>query len=158
MLNRLFKYLKGYVKIKVEGYSPERFLNLCNVHHYLIWNVDYHEMSYELYISVRDYKKIRPLARKTGTKIILLEKHGLPFFLHKFRRRKMFFCGLVICMVGIYGLSLFVWNIHFEGNITQNNEELLAYLESQGINHGVRKSKMICAINTVFTRVNNKIV
>ena len=30
-------YLQGYVKIKVEGYSPERLLNLCNVHKILLW-------------------------------------------------------------------------------------------------------------------------
>ena len=144
MLNRLFKYLKGYVKIKVEGYSPERFLNLCNVHHYLIWNVDYHEMSYELYISVRDYKKTRPLARKTGTKIILLEKLGLPFFLHKFRKRKLFFSGMFLCTICIYLLSLFVWNIHLEGNVTQSTQEILEFLDTMEVHHGAKKTKIVC--------------
>ena len=29
MLIWLFRYLKGFVRIRVLGYSPERFLNLC---------------------------------------------------------------------------------------------------------------------------------
>ena len=74
MLLRIFKYLKGYVKIKVEGYSPERFFNLCNVHKILLWGIEKKEVSYELFISVKDYKKLRPLVRKTGTKVILIEK------------------------------------------------------------------------------------
>lgn len=144
MLVRLLKYLKGYVKIKVEGYSPERLLNLCNVHKILLWGVENHEFVYEMYVSIKDYKRMRTLARKTGTKIILLEKHGLPFFLHKFRKRKMFFAGILICIAGIYVLSLFVWNIHLEGNVTQNNQEILEYLDSLGVSHGTRKSEIIC--------------
>lgn len=29
MLISFFRYLKGYVRIRLSGYSPERFLNLC---------------------------------------------------------------------------------------------------------------------------------
>ena len=144
MLVRLFKYLRGYVKIRVEGYSPERLLNLCNAHKILLWGVENQELIYEMYVSVKDYKRMRPLVRKTRTKIILLEKHGLPFFLHKFRKRKMFFAGILLCVTVIYVLSLFIWNIHFEGNVSQSNEELLQYLESIEVSHGTRKTEIIC--------------
>lgn len=144
MLTKLLKNLRGYVKIKIEGYSPERFLNLCNANHILVWGIEKKEQSFELYVGVRDYKKLRPFARKTNTKIILLEKHGLPFFLYRFRKRKMFFVGMILCISWIYALSLYVWNIHFEGNVTQSNEELLDYLESLGVEHGTLKSKVIC--------------
>lgn len=144
MLIKLIKYLRGYVKIKVEGYSPERLLNLCNVHKILLWGVENKGLSYEMCVSVKDYKKLRPLVRKTGTKIILLEKHGLPFFLYRFRKRKMFFVGMVLCIAFIYTLSLFVWNIHIEGNVTQNTQELLEYLETLGVKHGALKSEIVC--------------
>lgn len=144
MLIKLIKYLRGYVKIKVEGYSPERLLNLCQVHKILLWDVENKGLSYEMCVSVRDYKKLRPLVRKTRTKIILLEKHGLPFFLYRFRKRKMFFIGMILCTAFIYALSLFVWNIHIEGNVTQNTEELLEYLETLGVEHGVLKSEIVC--------------
>ena len=144
MLIRLFKYLRGYVKVRVEGYSPERLLNLCNVHGILLWGVENHSQYFEMFVGVKDYKKMRPLVRKTRTKIILLEKHGLPFFLHKFRKRKMFFGGMFLCAVLIYTLSLFVWNIHLEGNVTQNTAELLQYLKEIGVTHGISKSKVSC--------------
>ncbi len=154
MLVRLMKYLHGYVKIRVEGYSPERLLNLCNAHNILLWGVENQEFIYEMYVSIKDYKRMRPLVKKTGTKIILLEKHGLPFFLFKFRKRKMFFAGILVCVIGIYMLSLFVWNIHFEGNITQSNEELLTYLETIGVNHGTRKSEIVC--EDIETKLRSK--
>ena len=132
------------MKIRVEGYSPERLLNLCNAHKILLWDVENRELIYEMYVSIKDYKRMRPLVRKTRTKIILLEKHGLPFFLHKFRKRKMFFAGILVCVTVIYVLSLFIWNIHFEGNVSQSNEELLQYLESIEVSHGTRKTEIIC--------------
>ena len=65
MLVRIFKCLQGYVKIRVEGYSPERLLNLCNAHKILLWGVENQELIYEMYVSVKDYKRMRPLVRKT---------------------------------------------------------------------------------------------
>lgn len=144
MLIRLFKYLKGYVKIRVEGYSPERFLNICNANGILLWGVEKDDKYYVMYMAAKDFKCIRPFVRKTGTKIILLEKHGLPFFLFRFRKRKMFFLGMLLSIIAVYGLSLFVWNIHIEGNVGQTKEELLEYLESMGVEHGVQKNKVSC--------------
>lgn len=37
MIENGMRYLRGYVKIQIQGYSPERFLNLCSYHHILIW-------------------------------------------------------------------------------------------------------------------------
>ena len=144
MLTKFLKYLRGYVKIRIEGYSPERLLNLCNANQILVWEIEKKDHSFEMNVGIREYKRLRPFARKTGTKIILLEKHGLPFFLYRFRKRKMFFAGMVFCGAFVYALSLFVWNIHFEGNLTQSNEELLVYLETMGVEHGTLKSKVVC--------------
>ena len=132
------------MKIMVEGYSPERFLNLCNANSIVIWGVENRGESYQLYVAAKDFKKLRPFVRKTGTKISILEKQGVPFFLYKFRKRKIFFAGIVFCIVLIYILSLFVWNIHFQGNVTQTTEELLISLEEMGVSHGTLKSGIIC--------------
>ena len=40
MIENGMRYLRGYVKIQIQGYSPERFLNLCSYHHILIWGKD----------------------------------------------------------------------------------------------------------------------
>ena len=69
MIENGMRYLRGYVKIQIQGYSPERFLNLCSYHHILIWGLAYEDHCYELCMSVRDFKRIRPFAKKTHTKV-----------------------------------------------------------------------------------------
>ena len=144
LIVKLLKYFKGYVRVKVEGYAPERLLNLCNANGLLIWDVEYGGQFYKLCIGVKDYHKLRPFARKTSTKITLLEKCGFPFFMNRFRKRTMFFGGMLLCFALIFGFSFFVWNIHIEGNVTQSNEEILEKLETMGITHGTKKSDIFC--------------
>ena len=38
MLLSVIKYFRGYVHVKLTGYAPERFLNLCGNRNILIWN------------------------------------------------------------------------------------------------------------------------
>ncbi len=99
MIENGMRYLRGYVKIQIQGYSPERSLNLCSYHHILIWGLAYEDHCYELCMSVRDFKRIRPfLRKKTHTKVRVKEKYGFPFSLYNNRKRKLFFAGFIICI------------------------------------------------------------
>ena len=145
MLGNLLRLGKGYVRIRLTGYSPERFLNLCKGREILIWDLKNAGLDYEMCMSVADFKKLRPFLRKTHSKIRVLERHGLPFFLFRNRRRKMFFGGILLGAAILYGLSFFIWNIHIEGNISLSTEVLLQYLEEEEqVVHGMRKSHVDC--------------
>lgn len=144
MLTAIIRYLSGYLLIRIEGYSPERFLNLCRHHRIYLWNLRPLGHAYEMNISVRGFRRLKPILRKTRTRIYIKERRGFPFFLHKYRKRKIFFSGILFCMVSIYILSLFVWNIHIDGNQARTDEVLLEFLEDKGIVHGMPKSKVDC--------------
>ena len=68
----------------------------------------------------------------------------MPFFFHKYRKRKLFFTGIILCMILIYSFTFFVWDIHLEGNISITDDVLLEYLETQNISHGMAKVKVDC--------------
>ena len=97
MIHCLIRYLSGYVKIQIKGYSPERFLNLCCYHRIRFWGLTRIGTNYELYLSLSDFRKIRPYVRKTHTKVILKKRYGFPFFLYRYRKRKIFFIASSIC-------------------------------------------------------------
>ena len=39
LIKILLKYILGYVRIAVEGYYIERFINICTTNKILIWNI-----------------------------------------------------------------------------------------------------------------------
>lgn len=139
-----FRYLKGYVRIRLKGYSPERFLNLCKAHHLEIWDLQNKGLYYEMNVSVRDFRKLKPLRKKARARIQVIERHGLPFFLYRNRYRKMFPVGILLCVSLLYIMSLYIWNIHIEGNHTRTTDVILDYLETEQIVHGMRKSQVDC--------------
>ena len=146
MIQSIIRYVHGYVKIRVEGYSPERFLNLCSHHQIYIWGLTPCGNAYEMYMSLKGFKKLRPIVRKTHTRIQLVERMGLPFFLQKYRKRKLFFISFFLCLGLLYFYSSFIWDIHFEGNEKWTNETLLEFLEEKEITPHMPKSKVDCAL------------
>lgn len=139
-----FRYLQGYVRVRLSGYSPERFLNLCKAHHILIWDLQNQGLYYEMNVSIRDFRKLKPLRKKARARIRVIERHGLPFFLHRHRYRKMFPVGILLCIMFLYAMSLYIWNIHIEGNYSRTTDVILDYLESEDVVHGMKKSQVDC--------------
>ena len=107
MLNTIIRYIQGYLLIQVTGYSPERFLNLCSRKQIYLWGLEPKENSYEMFITIRGFRKLKPILKKTRTKVTILNRLGLPFFFHKYRKRKVFFFGILFCVIFIYVMSLF---------------------------------------------------
>lgn len=142
MLTNLLKFLKGYVVIHLSGYSPERFLNLCSRHGIVLWGLRSVGTEYEMCMSISAFRKLKPLVHKTKTKVVILERHGLPFLLYQYRSRKLFAVGAVGGLALLYVLSLFIWNIHVEGNYSLSDEVILNYLASEEIVHGMAKRKI----------------
>lgn len=77
---RFVPYIKGYVRIRVTGTSYERFLNICAKHGIIIWNLEHVNNAYEMNLSIADFKKLRPLVKKSHTRVSILRRYGFPFF------------------------------------------------------------------------------
>ncbi|MGI6094367.1 MAG: sporulation protein YqfD [Lachnospiraceae bacterium] len=138
------QYCKGYLRIRLLSREPERFINLCGNHGILLWNLQNSNNYYETEISVRNFYRLRPLCRKTHTRIQILEKKGLPFFFYRNKKRKAFLTGIVVCLLLLFVLSRHIWNIHVEGNLTYTTQSILAFLEEEDIRHGILKKKIDC--------------
>lgn len=144
MIQKILRYIRGYVKVQVQGSSTERFLNLCSHHQIYIWGLEPKGNTYELYMTLKGFRKIRPLARKTHTKAVLSKKCGLPFFIYQNRKRQAFLAGLILCIGLLFFYSSFIWDIHFEGNEKWTNETLLEFLETKNVTPAMPKRKVDC--------------
>ena len=145
MLLMVIRYMKGYIRIRITGYSTERFLNACCHKGILLWGLQPAGGAYEMNISIQGFRQLKPIIRKTGTKVTIVRRFGLPFFLHKYRRRKLFFAGAFLCVALIFLMSRYIWNIDITGNQTRTDETLLEFLESQEVKNGMPKSQVDCA-------------
>lgn len=145
-MEKILRLWAGYVLISVEGEQTERFLNLCRSRGICIRNLscpdDRHLTGI---ISVRHFFLLRPIRSKTRVHIRILEKHGMPFFFFRSKKRKAFFLGILLCFCLMVTLSCHIWNIHIEGNIRNSTPEILKFLEEQGIVHGIARRKVNCS-------------
>ena len=71
---RFVRLARGYVRIRVTGPVVQRFMNLCSVHQISLWEITASDDIYEMNISVSDYFKLKPIVKKTKTKVVLMEK------------------------------------------------------------------------------------
>ena len=140
----ILKYIRGYVLVHLTGYAPERFLNMCGKRNILIWNLKAVEDGYLFYISVDAYKSLKPVLKKTRTRARILEKHGLPFFMFRYRGRKMFVLGVALFIGMLFYTSRFVWNIEVNGNSYLSEETILEFLKEENADFGTKISQIDC--------------
>ncbi len=143
LIKILLNYIIGYVNIKVESFFLERFINICTSKKIFLWNIKRKKSSI-LYanISIKDYKKLRSIALKTKAKVKIEAKKGLPFFLHKYRKRKIFFALFMLMIIGLIVTSNFIWNIEITGNINIDEEEIIESLNQNGLKVGMNKNEI----------------
>ncbi len=101
MLLKTIRYIKGYIRIRITGYSTERFLNACSHKGIVLWGLTPVNRAYEMNIETKGFRQLKPIIRKTGTKVVIVGRFGLPFFLHKYEgtfptRTRRFFVSLQV--------------------------------------------------------------
>lgn len=136
-------YLLGYLRVSVEGYYIERFINICKNQKITIWNLRRNQ-EIQLYLNVRisEFKKICKIVKQTRCTIKIKNKKGLPFLLHKYKKRKVFLFLLVSLVILIALSSNFVWNVDIQEENEQEMENIEQELEAAGLKSGVLKSKI----------------
>lgn len=135
---RILKFLRGYVQIKVWGFAPERFLNLCGNKNILLWDIKRDREIYYMCISLAGFRQLKGIARKTRTRVVIQKRYGLPFLLPEIFARKMFLIGLfVACFFWLWS-SFYVWNITIEGNYAITEDVFISFLETEGVKVGVK--------------------
>lgn len=149
------KFRAGYVRIRVQGKETERFLNLCGSRGIELKKIVHTgAKTLEFNLSLRDFFLLVPIRRKTGSRIHILERHGLPFFLAGWRKKKAFLSGIVLCGAILIFLSGRIWNIRIQGNVKNATPEILKFLEEEGITHGMKKSRIDCSAVAAAVREN----
>lgn len=144
MLLKILRFLIGYLKVEVNGFAPERFMNLIISNDIVVWDVVTTEKGYIFFTGRKNLLKMKPFLQKTNVKISILEKHGLPYIIKKSKKRMFFLCGFLLCGVYIFIMSLFVWEVKVVGEDRLVAKEILKHIEKEYIPLGTRIKDVDC--------------
>lgn len=152
ILKIIYMFCAGYVDIKVEGFFIERFLNICRNKKIILQDMQREKSTYlKVKILKSDFKEIRHIAKTTKCKVKIEKKSGVPFFINRYRKRKIFAIAILVIAIFIFILTKFIWNIEVNGNEKISDEEIINLVSEYGIEIGKLKSN----INT--EKVSNQI-
>ena len=135
-LLRFFRFITGFVIFEGTGGFPERFLNLCSLNGINIWDAKSSQGVLCAKTNISCYRKIRPCARRSGMKLKVKEKHGLPFLMRPYLKRKGLISGTAISAVIIFILSSCVWTVSISGNEKFTDEQIIQIAQAYGVKQG----------------------
>lgn len=142
LLLRFLRFIFGYVGFTARGGFPERFINLCRHNKIILWELKSRDGVISACVDREGYKKIRPVARKSGMRVRISRKYGLPFFLARHSRRVGVLIGACLCLAVLLILSTRIWSIDVVGNVRVPAETVLGVFEDLGVRRGVAGSRI----------------
>lgn len=143
LIKILLSYLIGYVRVEVEGYYIERFMNICRKQRITIWNLK-RDKSVRLKLNIRakEFKQICQIAKRTNCKVKINKKKGIPFLIHRYQKRKFFFLLLIVFILLLVGRSQFVWNIEIQEEQGRTLENIEKDIDEVGLKTGKWKANI----------------
>jgi len=143
LIKLILRMFFGYVRIQVEGYYIERFINICTNRKILIWNLKRKKgVQLFLNIGIKDFKKLADISRRTNCKVRIKNKKGLPFLLYRYKKRKIFVIFLLVILIMIFISSRYIWNVDIIVQDNQIIENIEEDLQKLGLKQGIKKNKI----------------
>ena len=153
------KRIKGIVEVEIQGFFTERFINLCRINNIKIWNIkNVVNGIVRFSIAIKDFKKIKPIAKKTKCKVKIISKKGVYFKLFKYRKRSLAFILILLFLILSTLSTTFIWNIEVVGNMYIPTENIYSALKDNGLyvgrnKIGLKTKKIINAMRVELTDI-----
>lgn len=134
---------KTLIRVEIKIFKREQALNLLINKRINIFNIvreDIITLSFDMYYS--DYKKVKSLVKSLGGKTKIKSKGGLLEFFIEAKKSLALFIGVGLFVGILFAMSNFVWRINIESKNYVPPYDIRAFLTSQGIYPGIRKSSI----------------
>lgn len=137
-----FNMMLGRVKISIEGFFIEKFINICTYRKIKLNNVRrLNGCILETEVSIKDFRKLRQICKKTKCRLKILDKKGIPFVLHRYRKRKLVIFAVFIIIVSIIYANCLIWQINVNCDNPIISDKVSIYLQEAGIEKYTYKYK-----------------
>lgn len=145
MLEKIVYFIQGYLILELCGDTKERFLNLCKNKEIEILQIFSIDSRWYCKIRCQDLKKMKQLIKKTGCRIYIKEKQGIPFLIRYMKRRRgILLGGLLFLFIVVQGTGR-IWKITISGGFLHTREQILKVMEEElGIYGGMSEAMVDC--------------
>lgn len=141
MLIKFVNWFFGYVIFTFSGGFTDGFINRCYDEKINIKDITAQDGTLTARCSINSYKRLHKIALRSGGRVKILKKRGLPFILHPLKGRWGLFCGMLFFVLFVSFMGGFIWNITVIGNNTLETSKIVDYLAQNGFKTGVRWSE-----------------
>lgn len=117
-------------------------MNLCSNHDILLWDIENRGEYYTMCITVSGFRKLKGIVKKTGTRVAIQERCGLPFFVLRIRKRKIFLIGLLGSLFFWMWMSTFIWAVDITGNYSISEDIFMDFLRNNNVYVGMKRNKV----------------
>lgn len=145
MMNKLKNWFVGTLSIQLSGLGKDRLLNLCKKNDIQIHKLLQEDEYYRFTVTTGDYNKLKRYNEKIKTDINVIDKNGLPHFLYKYKKRKIFLLSFLLFLCFLLMFSNYVWNISVYGNSIYTDVEIIQDVKENYVKLGTPKSKINCS-------------
>ncbi|MBQ5840782.1 MAG: sporulation protein YqfD [Clostridia bacterium] len=142
LLTSALRWFPGWVRVELEGGYPVRMLNEMTAAGLPLWNVRLQGEGLRLSCPAVIYRHLRPLARRACMRMRVQRKHGLPFWLHRYRRRGGLVVGLAVYGILLALLAPRIWAVEVVGNTATPTQEILTVAQDMGVLTGRRMDSL----------------
>lgn len=144
MFDRIINFFCGKVHIIVKGFFVEKFINICINKKILLNDINIENgCILKANVSIKDYKRLKQVCKKTGCKMKIIKKVGLPFIANRYRKRKLILIFTMITLFLVIYANSLVWNIQVINSDDINlNEDVINIVQSLGIKTYTPKYKI----------------
>ncbi len=146
--------------MEIQSLIPEKFINLLWKNDVVVKNIrKINITTVILEVKLSDYGEISKVAKRTGTRVKIIGRSGMSFFLIKLKSRSALLIGMILFGSIIYYLSTFVWNIEISTENYISPYELRNQIKGFGVIPGMRKKNVdVYEIESKILRSNDEIM
>lgn len=137
-----YRLWRGFLRIEIRGDIAEKLLNICAKNGIPLWNIKRRGEVIRCYIAVGDFKRLPRLVIKSGLRVHILDRYGLPFFTERYKKRYGIPVGAAVFFAFLTFMSGFVWSVKVAGNGNISENEIIAECRELGITEGMRKGEI----------------
>lgn len=142
MILGIINYVRGSVRIEIQGAAIERFLNLCAQNQIDFWDV--RRLAPDLAqatVRISGFRQLRRFTRRTMCSVRIVGKKGVPFQARRLRARWALWGGGALCALLLWVACQMIWTIDATGCDQALQAEVLELAGQAGLRPGTPASQ-----------------